>query len=185
MNILGFNCCAHNAAACVLRDGELVAAAQQERFTRVKIYGDFPLQAIRYCLQAAGLRYDDLDHVTFHWKPWHRFHRRVAMTLRHLHHFHHIVHAHSDKWLDILLAQRALHRHFPSSRHPAFHRVEHHLSRAASAFLRSPFDTSAIMVLDGTGEMAATSTGAGTGTSIRIIDPIDYPHSLGYLFVAR
>jgi carbamoyltransferase len=184
VNILGFNCYAFNAAACVVRDGELVAAAQEERFNRVKTYGSFPTAAIGYCLEAAGLRPEDLDHVAFHWRPWLDFHRRVAMTLRHIANLRDIVGAHASKWRDLLLAEHTLRRAFPGCARAPFTRVAHHLSHAASAFLLSPFDRAAIMVLDGTGEMAATTLAEGRGRDITALQQTYYPHSLGYLFVA-
>ncbi|MBM4386378.1 MAG: hypothetical protein FJ088_01485, partial [Deltaproteobacteria bacterium] len=95
MYILGFNCYAFNSAACILKNGKLIASAQEERFNRKKIYGGFPLNAINYCFSEAGITADDLDYVGFHWRPFHQIHRRAALILRYLPYASYLYNSHA------------------------------------------------------------------------------------------
>jgi carbamoyltransferase len=187
MNILAFNCYVFNSAACLVQDGRLVAAAQEERFTRVKHDGSFPANSIRFCLEQAGLTIDDVDHVGFHWRPFHQFHRRLGLILRGLPDSLAYWGSHGARWSNMVTVQRDLARHFPCrGGHPtySFHRVRHHECHAASAFYLSPFEEAALLTVDGSGEMASTTLGVGRDRSLRLTREIHYPHSLGYLYVA-
>jgi carbamoyltransferase len=188
MIALGFNCHAHNAAACILVDGRLVAAAEEERFSRCKGDGRLPREAIRWCLREAGVKLAEVDDVTYHWKPFLGLGRRLAHVARHALDARELATAHGGTWRDILLAghsfarlARDLEQGRPRYR---FHRVAHHHAHAAASFFASPFEEAALLVMDGTGEIASTSLGMARGHRVEITDQIEYPHSLGYLFVA-
>ena len=188
---LGFNCHAHNAAACVLVDGRPVAAGEEERFSRRKGDGRLPRAAVEWCLRESGVSIGDLDHVTFHWLPFLGFARRLLHVARHALDVGALAGAHAGTWRDLLLARRSFDRlagELSRSRGTrpryAFHRIPHHHAHAASAFFGSPFDEAAILVMDGTGEIASTSLGVGRGNGLELFEQIDYPHSMGYLFVA-
>ncbi len=187
MYLLGFNCYVFNSAACLLKDGELIAAAQEERFTREKNTGEFPTHAIAYCLQEAGITIDDVDHACFHWRPFHQFHRRIGLIVRYLPDSVRYWGSHSSRWSHMVRAESALREAFPGKNGRskfAFHRVKHHVCHASSAFLVSPFEEAAILTLDGSGEMAATTFGIGKGSDVQLIREIFYPNSLGYLYVS-
>ena len=187
MYVLGFNCYAHAAAACLLRDGIPVAAVEEERLNRIKTYGDFPTQAIRYCLAEAGITMDDVAHVAFHWSAVHGMGRRLVQVVHNLLTAKQMYGSHASKWFDIAAVQHELRRQFPTRGllpPYTFTRVHHHVSHAASAFFASPFDDAAILTMDGTGEVASTTLSVGQGTRIRQLQEVDYPHSLGFLFVA-
>lgn len=184
MYILGFNCYVYNSAACLMRDGRLVAAAQEERFTRERYTGVFPLHAIRYCLSDAGITVDDLDHVCFHWKPFHQLHRRIGMIVRHLPDSLRYYDLHFGVWSNMVGVSKEFARRSGTRGRYRFHRVKHHIAHGASAFLASPYDSSAVLTLDGSGEMASTTIGVGKDSRVRLLMEINYPHSLGYLFVA-
>jgi len=188
MYILGFNCYAFNSAACILKNGKLIASAQEERFNRKKIYGGFPLNAINYCFSEAGITADDLDYVGFHWRPFHQIHRRAALILRYLPYASYLYNSHAFKWFDILNVKSEFNKRIVSPTRKkssySFIRVKHHICHSASSFLLSPYDKAAILTLDGTGEAASTMMGFGEDNHIRILKEIFYPDSLGYLFVA-
>lgn len=183
MNILGISCWYHDAAACLVQDGRIVAAAQEERFTRRKHDPAFPEHAIAYCLREGGLTTGDLDVVAFYDKPFLKFERLletyVATAPRGLASFVKAM----PLWLrqklwipDLLAKQLGFHGKlvFP----------EHHESHAASAFFPSPFDRAAFLTTDGVGEWATTSYGVGDGNRIRLLAEIRFPHSLGLLYSA-
>lgn len=185
--VLGFNCNVFNSAACLVKDGRVVAAAQEERFVRRKHTGEFPLEAIRYCLDEGGITIDDVAHVGFHWRPFHRFHRRLLLIARGLPDSLHFYGTHGARWREMVTAPRTLARLVPhrgSRPSYRFHRVTHHLCHAASAFLASPWEEAATLTIDGSGEMASSTFGIGRGSDLQLFRQIDFPHSLGYLYVA-
>ncbi|NDD62130.1 MAG: hypothetical protein EBZ46_07745, partial [Actinobacteria bacterium] len=188
MRVLGISAYYHDAAAALIVDGAVTAAAQEERFTRVKHDKRFPINALRFCLRRAGLTPADLDAVVFYDKPALKFQRLVqthlAFAPRGLGTF---LDAQTS-WLgDKLFQRRALKRLLQQelsaevdwSQKLFF--SEHHLSHAASAFYPSPFETAAILTMDGVGEWTTTSLALGRGNDIRIIREIHSPHSLGLL----
>jgi carbamoyltransferase len=191
MSILGFNCHAHNAAACLLQDGRVVAAAEEERFSRVKHDGRLPRHAIAYCLAEAGLRIADVDHVAFHWQPFLGFGRRLLQVASQLRFADRMAVSHAGTWWNLLNARRdfaalAASLGGAGAARPRyrFHRVPHHHAHAASAFFGSPFEEAAVIVIDGTGEIASTSLALARGRRIEVLRQVEYPHSMGYLFVA-
>lgn len=186
MNILGFNCFMHDSAATLLVDGEVSCAVSEERFARRKHVGEFPHQAITYCLDHAGMKVDDLDTVTFFYKPWEGFLRRVAHALRHLPHAGDLASSRAGKWNDFRTADDTFRKAMglDDGKGPRFLFVEHHLAHAASAFFCSPFEEAAILSVDGAGEWTTTLTGRGTGSRIDKLDEIGYPHSLGNVYSA-
>jgi carbamoyltransferase len=185
LNILGFNCYMHDAASALLSDGRIVCAVAEERFARRKHVGDFPAQAIRCCLDAGGLRAQDLDHVTFFYKPWLGVGRRVLHALRNLPDAADLLERRGAGWLRFRNAERAFRLQLGlDGGGPRFHFVEHHLAHAASAFLLSPFAEAAILSVDGAGEWATTLLAQGSGRSIRKLGEVCYPHSLGNVYSA-
>ncbi len=183
MNILGISCWYHDAAACILRNGRIVAAAQEERFTRKKHDQEFPRNAIDYCLEETGLGTSDLDLVAFYDKPFLKFERLletyVSFAPRGIRSFIKSMPIWLKKklWIPDLLEKEIGHRGtilFP----------EHHESHAASAFFPSPFERAAFLTTDGVGEWATTSFGTGAGNALTMLGEQHFPHSLGLLYSA-
>src|SRR5262252_840347 len=184
MHILGISCYFHDAAAAILCDGQLVAAAEEERFTRKKHDYDFPQHAIDFCLEAAGIRSTDLDYVAFFEKPFVKFERLLLTTLQQFPRSSGVFREAMIAWLGDKLWIRNLIRKrlgVPESR---ILFSEHHLSHAASAFLCSPFEEAAILTVDGVGEWTTASMGVGKATDLRLLHEIRFPHSLGMLYSA-
>jgi carbamoyltransferase len=189
MRILGISAFYHDSAAALIDDGRIVAAAQEERFTRRKHDAAFPHQAITYCLAEAGVGANELDHVVFYDKPFLKFERLletyIAMAPRGFRSFKMSI----PLWLREKLFQKKLlggelakfAGHFDKSR---LLFCEHHLSHAASAFFASPFDSAAVLTMDGVGEWATTSAAMGNGNCLEIFQEIHFPHSLGLLYSA-
>ena len=190
MYTLGLSAYYHDSAACLLKDGEIVAAAQEERFSRKKHDARFPIHALNYCLAEAGIALAQVDHVAFYDKPFLKFERlletyhafaprgftsfRMAMPL----------------WLREKLFQKDLLAKELKNLEPGVNWLdrllfsEHHLSHAASAFFPSPFDEALVLTMDGVGEWTTTSAAIGRGNSLEIFKEIHFPHSLGLLYSA-
>jgi carbamoyltransferase len=190
MRVLGLSAFYHDSAAALVEDGRVVAAAQEERFTRKKFDAGYPRLAVDYCLRAAGIGLDDVDFVVFYDKPFIKFERlletyltlsprgftsfRMAMPL----------------WLREKLFQKSLLSDELKAVAPGYDWrkrllfCEHHLSHAASAFFPSPFEQSAVLTLDGVGEWATTVAAIGSGNSLSIQKEIHFPHSLGLFYSA-
>src|SRR5215468_8747668 len=184
MNILGISCYFHDASAALLRDGILVAAAEEERFTRKKHDFDFPQNAIDFCLRASGLTAMDIDYVAFFEKPLVKFERLLLSVLQTFPRSSRVFREAMIAWLGDKLWVKDLIRKrlgVPESR---ILFSEHHLSHAASAFLCSPFDEAAILTIDGVGEWTTASIGVGKGSQIKLLKEIQFPHSLGLLYSA-
>jgi carbamoyltransferase len=184
MNILGISCYFHDAAAALLRDGRLVAAAEEERFTRRKHDHDFPLNAIAFCLRQGRLTAADLDYVVFFEKPLVKFDRILTTALGTFPRSWRVFRDAMQSWLrDKLWVRTTIQQRVgvPASK-VLF--SEHHLSHAASAFLCSPFDEAAILTVDGVGEWTTASMGVGKGTDLRLLREIRFPHSIGMLYSA-
>ncbi|HET8676698.1 MAG TPA: carbamoyltransferase [Blastocatellia bacterium] len=183
MNILGISCFYHDSAACLVRDGEIVAAASEERFTRKKHDAGFPHNAIRYCLEEGRIRAGDLDRVGFYDKPLLKFERIITSYLANFPRSYFAFMKAVPVWLrEKLWTKDLIARELGYKGEILF--AEHHQSHAASAFLVSPFDEAAILTVDGVGEWATASLAAGSGNSIRMLKQINYPHSLGLLYSA-
>ena len=183
MYILGISAYYHDSAACILKDGEIIAAAQEERFTRKKHDQNFPINAIKYCLHDAGINAEDLEIVAFYDKPFLKFERILETYLsfapKGIGSFLKAMPLWIKKklWIKTLIkdeigfAGKIL---FP----------EHHASHAASAFYASPFQDAAFLTMDGVGEWATTSYGIGNGNKMEVLADIKFPNSLGLLYSA-
>ena len=182
--ILGVSAFYHDSAAALVVDGEIVAAAQEERFTRKKHDPGFPARAITYCLQEAELDVSRLDYVAFYEKPFTKFDRLLETYLAYapagLRSFSHAM----PLWLkEKLHLRRTLRRNLDGCSAPLLF-MDHHESHAASAFFPSPFDEAAILTLDGVGEWSTTTYGTGTGNRLQLTHQVSFPHSLGLLYSA-
>ena len=189
MRILGISAFYHDSAAALIDDGRIVAAAQEERFTRRKHDAAFPHNAIAYCLAEAGVAAGELDHVVFYDKPFLKFERLletyVALAPRGFRSFKMSI----PLWLREKLFQKNLLRDELEKFSGDFDTgrllfCEHHLSHAASAFFPSPFENAAVLTMDGVGEWATTSAAVGNGNRLEIFQEIHFPHSLGLLYSA-
>ncbi len=184
MDILGISCYYHDAAAALLRDGQLVAAAEEERFSRIKHDYGFPKNAIRFCLETAGIQGADLDYVVFFEKPFRKLDRILATVLQTYPQSWKVFRESMITWmLDKLWVGSTLESELGIPRSKVLY-SEHHLSHAASAFLCSPFDEAAILTVDGVGEWVTATYGVGRGNDIRLIKQVDFPHSIGLLYSA-
>ena len=183
--ILGISAFYHDSAAALVVDGKIVAAAQEERFSRKKHDHHFPVHAVDYCLQEAGIDASQLDHVAFYDKPLLKFDRLLETYLAYAPRGFKLFLMGMPLWLkqklhlpremDRALKQRYRHRYLFT---------EHHESHAASAFFPSPFDEASILTLDGVGEWATASFGVGRGNRIELTHEMRFPHSLGLLYSA-
>ncbi|HEU0157228.1 MAG TPA: carbamoyltransferase [Stellaceae bacterium] len=190
MRILGISAFYHDSAAALVEDGRIVAAAQEERFTREKYDSRYPANAIAYCLSEAGIDLEDVDHIAFYDKPFLKFERLLETYLAFAPSGFRSFRMAMPLWLkDKLFQKRKLSEKLQASA-PDFdwqNRLlfsEHHLSHAASAFFPSPFENAVILTMDGVGEWATTSAGLGTGNRITLLKEIHFPHSLGLLYSA-
>jgi carbamoyltransferase len=183
--VLGISAFYHDSAAVLLRDGEIVAAAQEERFTRVKHDHRFPAHAVAWCLEEAGITADDLDYVGFYDKPWLKFERLLETYLSYAPAgFASFLRA-MPLWLNQKLhLPRELRKGIGPGYSKKFVFTEHHESHAASAFYPSPFEEAAILTFDGVGEWATASWGTGRGNRIDLTHELRFPHSLGLLYSA-
>jgi carbamoyltransferase len=184
-SILGISAFYHDSAAALVVDGEIVAAAQEERFTRKKHDADFPAHAVEYCLREAGLKPDDLDYVGFYDKPFLKFERLLETYLAFAPAgFRSFIRA-MPVWLkQKLYLPREMRRGLQGAYEKRFVFTEHHESHAASAFFPSPFEEAAILTVDGVGEWATASYGVGRGNRIDLTHELHFPHSLGLLYSA-
>ena len=191
MNILGVSAYYHDSAAALVRDGEIAAAAQEERFTRKKHDPSFPTRAIQYCLDEAGLALSDVDRIVFYDKPIVKFDRLIETYLSYAPSGFRSFLAAMPIWLkEKLYLKTELKSEFSAlggcdeKALPPVMFTEHHQSHAASAFFPSPFDRAAVLCMDGVGEWATTTVWLGEGNSLTPQWEIDFPHSLGLLYSA-
>ncbi|MGH8556840.1 MAG: carbamoyltransferase family protein [Methylococcales bacterium] len=191
IRILGVSAYYHDSAAALLQDGEIIAAAQEERFTRKKHDSGFPLHAIRYCLEQAGIAVSAVDYIVFYDKPLVKFERLLETYLTYAPKGFRSFLAAMPVWLkDKLLLKATLKKELAAlgglreKDLPQLLFTEHHQSHAASAFFPSPFDRSAVLCLDGVGEWATTTVWLGEGNRVIPQWEIDFPHSLGLLYSA-
>src|SRR3989338_3485636 len=183
MNILGISAFYHDSAACLVQDGNIVAAAQEERFTRKKHDSSFPINSINYCLQEGNITVSDLDFVAFYDKPYLKFERILETYFAYAPYGIKSFIKAIPLWIKQKLWMKDLIREklnydgkiiFP----------EHHESHVASAFFPSPYQEAAILTMDGVGEWTTTSIGLGSGNKIEILEELKFPHSLGLLYSA-
>src|SRR5215510_14180622 len=190
MRVLGISAFYHDSAAAVVEDGEVVAAAQEERFTRKKHDAGFPANAVDYCLREAGVSLDGFDYVAFYDKPLLKFERLLETYLsfapRGFKSFSMAIPVwlREKLFLKDLLARELKKRGSRKDLEDRMVFSEHHLSHAASAFFPSPFDEAAVLTMDGVGEWATTSLAHGHGNKLEVLREIHFPHSLGLLYSA-
>jgi carbamoyltransferase len=191
MNILGISAFYHDAAACLLVNGNLISAAQEERFTGIKHDPCFPKNSIKYCLARSGLRPEQIDHVVFYDKPFLKFERLLETYLSFAPRGFKSFISSAPVWLKDKLFQKS---QILSELHSIFGKSvkweerllfsEHHMSHAASAFFPSPFANAAVLTMDGVGEWTTTSLAIGRGNELSIEKEIHFPHSIGLLYSA-
>jgi carbamoyltransferase len=183
--ILGISAYYHDSAAALVVDGEIVAAAQEERFTRVKQDHRFPREAIAYCLREARLQSDELDYVGFYDKPLTKFERLLSTYLAFVPYGYGSFRKAMPLWLkEKLFLPRAMDEGLGRRYRGRYIFTDHHESHAASAFFPSPFDEAAIITFDGVGEWSTTCVGVGRGNRVTLSHEIRFPHSLGLLYSA-
>src|SRR6476661_2238456 len=184
--ILGLNAYHGDASAALVVDGELVAAAEEERFNRLKHVAGFPTLAAAWCLEDAGLSVGDLDHVAIGRDPRANLGAKVVQTLGRLRNPRYVadrlrsmsrIRGAKDDLADALGTSR-------DGLRATFHNVEHHLAHAASAFFVSPFDEAAVLTLDGFGDFASALVAVGRGNRLEVLDRVTFPHSLGIFYTA-
>ena len=183
MNILGISAFYHDSAACLVRNGEIVAAAQEERFTRKKHDYSFPAQAVKYCLKQGGIAAGALDYVCFYDKPFIKFERILETYLT----YAPLGIRSFMMAIPLWIKQKLWMKEFIKKQlgfEGAILFPEHHESHAASAFFASPFQKAAFLTIDGVGEWTTTSYGVGENNQIRIMEEMHFPHSLGLLYSA-
>lgn len=190
MRILGISAFYHDSAAALIEDGTIVAAAQEERFSRKKHDADFPTKAIAYCLREAKVEMKDIDYVAFYDKPFLKFERLLETYLAFAPNGFRSFKTAIPIWLKEKLFQKDLLRKEFIKHDPDFDWInkllfaEHHQSHAASAFYPSPFEEAVVLTMDGVGEWATTSVAIGRGNKMEIVKEIHFPHSLGLLYSA-
>lgn len=186
MYILGVNAYHGGASACLLYKGEVIAAAEEERFKRIKYWAGFPSEAIEYCLQEAGISPYDVDHIGISRDPSANLHKKVLFALKRRPDFTFI----KDR-----LSNMARVRNYKEAFSEAlsisskdlsaqFHHVEHHRAHMASAFFVSPYDEAAVISVDGMGDFVSTMWGVGKGNEIKVLGQVEFPHSLGLFYTA-
>jgi carbamoyltransferase len=184
VNVLGLSCFYHDSAAALLRDGVVVAAAQEERFTRKKHDSNFPSRAVKYVLREAGIAPEELDAVGFYDKPLLKFERMLSTYVATFPRSFSSFRAAIPIWLhEKLWVPSLIRKELKPYKGPILF-AEHHMSHAASAFLVSPFEEAAILTVDGVGEWATASYGIGRGTDITLFKELFFPHSVGLLYSA-
>jgi len=191
MYILGISAFYHDSAACLLSDGKIIAAAQEERFTRKKHDSGFPHHAIKYCLKEADINASQIDNIVFYEKPFVKFERLLETYLAFAPKGFISFAKAMPLWIkDKLFQKSALIKELKSTLDKNINWQErllfseHHLSHAASAFYPSPFESAAVLTLDGVGEWTTTSLAIGKGSNLNVVKEIHFPHSLGLLYSA-
>ena len=191
MFILGISAFYHDSAACIIKDGEIIAAAQEERFTRKKHDASFPHHSIKYCIKEAQIKTEQIDSVVFYEKPFVKFERLLETYLAFAPRGFTSFAKAMPVWIkDKLFQKSAIIKELKSTLgentnwRERLLFSEHHLSHAASAFYPSPFESAAILTLDGVGEWTTTSVAVGKGSDLKIVKEIHFPHSLGLLYSA-
>ncbi|HVF22978.1 MAG TPA: carbamoyltransferase N-terminal domain-containing protein, partial [Pyrinomonadaceae bacterium] len=186
MYILGINAYHGDAAAAIIKDGRLIAAAEEERFNRIKHCAGFPEQAIRYCLEAAGVRLEEVDHIGVSRDPSAHLHKKILYAASRLGVFRQAKDrlANAARVRDV---KDDLARVFGISKRnlrAQFHNVEHHLAHLASCFFVSPFERAALLSIDGFGDFISTMWAHGEGNTIEVLGQVEYPHSTGIIYTA-
>ena len=184
MYTLGISCYYHDSAAAVLKDGNVIAAVEEERFSRIKFDDGFPKHAINWCLEEAGISAENIDSIAFYDKPVLKFERLldnyIAVAPRGLYSFLDVI----PKWIHKRLwVKNEINKHLNGFKGEIIF-PEHHISHAAHTFFTSPFDEAAILTIDGVGEWSTTTFGIGKNNNIKLINDIRWPHSVGLFYSA-
>ncbi|MEM5829488.1 MAG: carbamoyltransferase [Candidatus Aenigmatarchaeota archaeon] len=181
MYVLGISCFFHDSSACILKDGRVIAAAEEERFTRVKHDNSFPKNVINYCLKEANVNPEKLDYVVFYEKPFQKFERILQTCVETFPNSFKMFRDALPQWiLEKLRMPEMIKKNLDYTHETLF--VPHHKSHAASAFFSSPFDEAAIVTIDAVGEWTTTAIHYGQGNEIKTLKVINFPHSLGLLY---
>jgi len=183
VDILGLNAYHADSSACIVRDGVLLAAAEEERFQRIKHWAGFPELAIRYCLAEAGIDLPAIDHIAINRDPSANLSRKILFSLRQRPDLGFILDRlrHASRWSSI---DAEFGKRFGADVKGRVRHVEHHLAHLASAFYVSPFEEAVVVSVDGSGDFASAAWGVGTGTKIEIHGRVPFPHSLGIFYEA-
>lgn len=182
--ILGINAYHADASACIVKDGKLIAAVEEERFIRIKHWAGFPAKSIKYCLEEAGISLNEVDHIAVNRDPRAQLFRRIAFHLKKRTSFNFILNRLKNAKTSLSLNDE-LNEAFPDNKFTGeFHNVEHHLAHLASAFLVSPFEEAAVVSIDGSGDFASAAWGVGKGNTITQSKKVFVPHSLGVFYEA-
>jgi carbamoyltransferase len=184
MHILGFNCFAHDAAAAIVRDGELLGLVEEERFVGKKHTGAFPVHSLRWCCDIAGVRPAELDHVVFYWNPKLARLERLWHVLRYFPRSLELIRSRLDKENPMGSLGRLLREELGISERTRLHFAHHHLCHAASSFLTSPFDQAAILNMDAVGEWDCTWLGLGRDIDMTCLRKKSFPQSIGLVYGA-
>lgn len=183
MYILGISCYFHDSAACLLKNGKVIAAAEEERFSRIKHDNNFPINAIKYCLEEAGINVDKLDFVVFYEKPFRKFERILQSCVETFPKSFNLFKEALPQWVvEKLRIPTVIKNKIDYEGKVLF--VPHHKSHAASAFFASPFEEAAIVTMDAVGEWVTTAIHYGKGNEIKTLKTINFPHSLGLFYSA-
>ena len=181
MYILGLGCFYHDASACLLKDGKIIAAAQEERFTRKKHDIDFPEKAIKFCLEQAKITIKDIDYIGFYEKPFLKLERVLYQHLQSFPKSYKTFLASLPSWIkERLRVVKLIRKKLKYKGNILF--IEHHLAHAAGSFLASPFERAAVLTVDGVGEWTTTAYGTGKKNNIKLLKEIKFPSSLGLLY---
>jgi carbamoyltransferase len=181
MIILGISCFYHDSAAAIIKDGQIIAAAQEERFTRIKHDNTFPYKSIEYCLDSLGIAINEVDYISFYEKPIVKFDRVLTQHVQHFPKSIKVFFKTIPSWINDKLQIKNILKdkcHY----HGKIIFIPHHLSHAAASYLSSPFSKAAILTLDGVGEWATTTYGIANGIDIKLEKQINFPHSLGLFY---
>lgn len=186
MYILGINAYHGDSSACIIKDGELIVATEEERFRRIKHWAGFPTKAIEFCLKDAGISVEELDYITISRNPSANLHKKIMHSFKNLVSFSAIKDrlSNTKKVADVKSQLAKLFDVKVSDIKAELHHIEHHRSHLASAFFASPFEESALLSIDGFGDFTSTMIGKGKGNQIDIIDSVIYPHSAGIFYTS-
>ncbi|HDK25745.1 MAG TPA: carbamoyltransferase, partial [Candidatus Atribacteria bacterium] len=186
MYILGINAYHGDSSACLIKDGSLITAVEEERFRRIKHWAGFPEKAVKHCLWSAGLGLEDIDYIAINRNPKANLYKKVLFTLRKRPSFvlikDSLKNALKVKDIKIIMSER-LGMEGQKIKAELYH-IEHHRAHMASAFFVSPFEGAAILSIDGFGDFVSTMMGIGEGNKIEVIDQVNFPHSLGLFYTA-
>lgn len=186
MYILGLNAFHGDSSACILKDGVMIVALEEERIRRIKHWAGFPTEAIRYCLKDAGISIGDIDHITISRDPSANVLKKIKHTLKNKVSFSAILDRYTNsKKVKSVKAMLAEEFAVPESAIKAeIHNIEHHRSHLASAFFASPFERSALLSIDGFGDFTSTMIAVGEGNDIKVLDAVHFPHSAGIFYTS-